>query len=222
MEENIENQKTEVIDNQLSDNKKTKCIMPSKMLLLINGILLIGLIILYVLFFNKNTSKEIKQNANSSDIKIAYVDTDSLRANYIMVKEMRDTLELSFEKLEKDMKQRQASFEARAREFQNKINSNTITMEQAQKTEQQLMAEQQNILELKDKYTNDLAEQEYLMNERFVDSVYNFLKRYNTSANFEYILGYTKGAGILFAEEKLNITNLVIEGLNNEYSNVKK
>ena len=217
-----EKQQTEVFEKNLSDIKKSKCNFFNKLLLPLNGILLIGLIILYILFFHQKNSKDIKQNINTADVKIAYVDTDSLRANYLLVKEMRDTLELNFKKLENDMKQRQSSFEARARDFQNKINSNSITMEQAQKTEQQLMMEQQNIMELKEKYTNELAEQEYVMNERFIDSVYNFLKRYNAKSNFEYILGYTKGAGILYADDNLDITPLVIEGLNNEYTNAKK
>lgn len=217
-----EKQQSAMFEQNLSDIKKNKCNIFNKLLLPLNGILLIGLIILYILFFNQKNAKDIKQNINTADVKIAYIDTDSLRANYQLVKEMRDTLEFNFKKLENDMKQRQSSFEARARDFQNKINSNSITMEQAQKTEQQLMMEQQNIMELKEKYTNELAEQEYMMNERFIDSVYNFLKRYNAKSNFEYILGYTKGAGILYADDNLDITPLVIEGLNNEYTNAKK
>jgi len=84
------------------------------------------------------------------------------------------------------------------------------------------MIEQQTLIDLKEQYTNTLAEQEYQMNQRFIDSVTNFLQRYNKNKSFDYILGYTKGGGILFANEKNDITYLVIEGLNKEYKNIKK
>jgi len=193
-----------------------------RLMFMFNGLLLAGLIILYILFFNSINSGNEAFAPDNSNSRIAFINTDSLKKHYLMVQEMHDTLEKRYNELDSEMKGRQSAFEARAREFQNKVNSNSITLEQAQKTEQQLMMEQQTLMELKDKYTTSLAEQEYGMNERFVDSVSNFLTRYNKNKTYDFILGYTKGAGILMADERLDITNMVIEGLNKEYLSANK
>ena len=55
------------------------------------------------------------------------------------------------------------------------------------------------------------------MQLQITDSVINFANRYNKTYNADYILGYTKGGGILVANEKYDITQDIITGLNEEY-----
>jgi Skp family chaperone for outer membrane proteins len=50
-----------------------------------------------------------------------------------------------------------------------------------------------------------------------LDTVTNFLKRYNRSYNFDYILGYANSGQILLASETLDITGDVVKELNKEY-----
>jgi outer membrane protein len=55
------------------------------------------------------------------------------------------------------------------------------------------------------------------MNVALIDSVMNFLKRYNDKYKFDYILGFTKGGNILFANDTLDVTQDVIKELNSAY-----
>jgi outer membrane protein len=55
------------------------------------------------------------------------------------------------------------------------------------------------------------------MNVALIDSVMNFLKRYNEKYKFDYILGFTKGGNILYANDTLDVTNDVIKELNAAY-----
>jgi outer membrane protein len=46
--------------------------------------------------------------------------------------------------------------------------------------------------------------------------VNEFLKHHKTKS-YNFVLGYQKGGGILYANDSLDITREVVVGLNNEY-----
>jgi outer membrane protein len=194
----------------------------SNLLLILNIILLLGLGVLYVLFFTKNPSgnstvaKSINK-INSGALGIAYINNDSVLANYEMVKRMRKSLESKSGQLEAEISAKQKAYEKDAAYFQEQVKSKAISEQSAQEIYQQLMQEQQKIVDLRDKYSADLQQQEYELNIMLLDSVTNFLKRYNTRYKFDYILGYNKGGNIFLANDTLNITNDVIREINQEF-----
>ena len=57
------------------------------------------------------------------------------------------------------------------------------------------------------------------MNVILVDSITNFLNRYNLQHNYDYVLGYSKGGGILLAKDTFNITDQVLAAMNEAYTN---
>ena len=60
------------------------------------------------------------------------------------------------------------------------------------------------------------------MNLRLLDTITNFLKRYNEIYKFDYILTYKMAGDILIANDTLDITNDVLKTLNKEYQERKK
>jgi outer membrane protein len=60
------------------------------------------------------------------------------------------------------------------------------------------------------------------MNETLIDTVTNFLKRYNKVYKFDYILGYKMAGEILLANDTLDITSDVVKALNQEYKDKGK
>jgi len=194
----------------------------SKLLLILNVILLFGLGVLYILFFTRNPSgnsavvKSINK-INSGALGIAYINNDSVLANYELVKRMRKDLESKSGRLETEISTKQKAYEKDAAYFQEQVKNKAISEQSAQEIYQQLMQEQQKIVDLRDKYSADLQQQEYELNVMLLDSVTNFLKRYNTRYKFDYILGYNKGGNIFLANDTLNITNDVIREINQEF-----
>jgi outer membrane protein len=194
----------------------------SKLLLILNVILLFGLGVLYILFFARNPSgnsavvKSINK-INSGALGIAYINNDSVLANYELVKRMRRDLESKSGRLENEISAKQKAYEKDAAYFQEQVKNKAISEQSAQEIYQQLMQEQQKIVDLRDKYSADLQQQEYELNVMLLDSVTNFLKRYNTRYKFDYILGYNKGGNIFLANDTLNITNDVIREINQEF-----
>lgn len=185
----------------------------------INAVLLTGLLILYfiVLKGDSGVPEKAIMKASEGSVTVAYVNSDSILANYSLVKDMRAELEKNSAKLEAELKNKQTAYEKDAAYFQDQVNKRTISEASAQEIYGSLMAEQQKLYELREKYSADLAKQEFDMNTLLLDSLNNFLKRYNTKMNFDYIFSYARGGNILTANDSLDITNEVLRLLNDEY-----
>lgn len=186
----------------------------------INLILLAGLAILYFIVLKPakpETNNRLSAKTAEGSIRVAYVNSDSIMANYELVKSMRNTLESKTRELENELRRKQAAFEKDAGYFQEQVNKRSISEASAQEIYAQLMNEQQKLYELREKYTAELADQEYELNLVLLDSLNNFLDRYNKKVNFDYIFSHTRGGNILHANDSLDITQDVLKLLNEEY-----
>jgi len=192
------------------------------LLLALNLVMLVGLIILYILHFTGSGSKNnalsgALAKANKGAISVAFVNNDSILSNYDLVKKMRADLEAKGKRLEGEVAAKQQAFEKDAAYFQEQVKKKAISDQSAQEIYGQLQQNQQSIYQLRDKYAAELQQSEMDMNVALIDSVMNFLKRYNEKSKFDYILGFTKGGNILFANDTLDVTKDVIKELNIAY-----
>jgi outer membrane protein len=190
--------------------------------LAIEMILLIGLAILYVLFFTSKKSAEpapslAYQKAGSKSVKVVFINIDSLNNQYIYVKKLKTDLEATGKRFESEILSEQAAFEKEATAFQKQAAANTIPEDKAKIMYEALMQKQQALSDKKERYTRQVAEKEQAMHLTLLDTVTNFLKRYNRNYKFDYILGYANSGQILLASDTLDITADVVKELNREY-----
>jgi len=197
----------------------------SGIILVLNVILLIGLGVLYWLFFTqkdqstpKHTPVEVKNTEPGSSLRIAYINSDTILSQYTLAIKKSVELEGKGRRMESDVRNRQEQYEKDATYFQEQIQSNALSEESAQFIYGQLMEEQQKIMELQEKYAGELAQAEYDVNVILLDSLTNFLDRLNVQYGYDYILGYTKAGNIFHTNPNLEITDIAIEGLNKEYA----
>jgi outer membrane protein len=195
------------------------------LLLIVNIVLFIGLIVLYGLYFFGTGKVEdqheqlvqMEDKLSESTSAIAYVSSDLLMEGYELAIKMRADFEGEQTRLENDLSRRQQTFQTEVEGFQRSINAGTISMDRAQAREQELMLMQQELVQLSDTYRERLAVREFEMNVELLDKISDFLERYNQEAGYDFILGYARGGGILFADEQFDITNEVLARLNEEY-----
>jgi outer membrane protein len=192
------------------------------MLLALNIVMLVGIIILYILHFSGSEAKNNRisgavEKANKGAISVAFVNNDSILSNYELVKKMRADLTEKGKRLEAEVAAKQKAFEKDAAYFQEQVAKKAISDQSAQEIYGQLQQNQQQIYQLRDKYTAELQQSEMDMNVALLDSVMNFLNRYNEKYKFDYILGFTKGGNILYANDTLDVTGDVLKALNEEY-----
>jgi outer membrane protein len=153
--------------------------------------------------------------------RIVFINSDSLKANYQLFKDLKASLEQTYKVKEADIKARQKTYEKDAAYFQEQVNKKSLSEKSAQMIYEDLMKVQQQLIDLRDQYTEELSRSEYDMNLQILDSIDVFLKRYNQEYGYDYILGYSKGSGILYAKDTLDITGDVIRKLNESYSSGK-
>ncbi|HNS16546.1 MAG TPA: OmpH family outer membrane protein [Bacteroidales bacterium] len=193
-----------------------------KINLLLTAILLLAVAVLYVLFFTmkKAPSGSASQNEglSESEVRVAYVESDSILAHYTLAIEKSKELEQKGKKMEAQLKTRQDQYQKDASYFQDQVAQNKLSEQSAQFIYNQLMEEQQKIYELQNQYASEMADIEMQVNIMLLDSVTNFLERLNHKLNFDYILGDNPGSNLLLKNPKFNITDQVIQGLNNEYA----
>lgn len=217
-ENNAANEKAATSDEKIALTKSNV----NPLFLALNLVTLAGVIILFILYFTgtnskNNTSSGAIAKANRGAISVAFVNNDSILNHYELVKKMRADLEAKGKRLEGEVAAKQQAFEKDAAYFQEQVKKKAISDQSAQEIYGQLQQNQQKIYELRDRYAAELQQSEMDMNVALIDSVMNFLKRYNDKYKFDYILGFTKGGNILYANDTLDVTNDVIKELNSAY-----
>lgn len=192
-------------------------------ILVFNFILLAGLVILYVLHFTGSkgsTDNSVTQalvKANKGSITVAFVNNDTILEKYDLVKKLKKELQAKSDRYTSEVASKQAAFEKDAAYFQEQVQKKAISEQSAQEIYSNLMENQQKIYDLRDRYAAELQQSEADMNVALLDSVMNFLKRYNEKYKFDYILGFNKVGNILYANDTLDITKDVLHELNKEY-----
>lgn len=186
--------------------------------LILNVILTIAVAVLYYLHFKGRQPEAGVVTAKPAEAKgrdIVYVNVDSLLTKYEYFKDTQKVLESKRFQLENDLA-------AKGRNLQNKVaffqqRAATMTQEQGRATEASLQKEQQDILAYRERAAQNLATEEQAKNKQLYDQIYDYLKKINAQNKYEFVLGYTKGGGILFANPSADQTKAVLDGLNKEY-----
>ena len=84
------------------------------------------------------------------------------------------------------------------------------------------MQEQQNLMQLRDQLSLELQEEEQVSNRRLINAIMEYLKEYNKDFNYQFVFSNSFGDNVLFANEELDITYSVLEGLNEQYESEKQ
>lgn len=182
-----------------------------------NIALSVAVVVLFFLHFSGNNSG-FSSGSDSTGVggrRIVYVQVDSLLTNYDYFDDTRKELESKRYQLENDLANRGRSLENEIKFFQQR--AQTMTLDQARATEAQLGQKQQELIAFRDRSAQTLAQEEADKNSELYDLIYAYIEKYNKDNKYEFVLGYTKGGGILYADSTLNITQKMIDGLNKDY-----
>ncbi len=190
--------------------------------IILNVILAIAVAVLYYLHFAGNgkgsTGKEGQsvQYIPISNSGIVFVNSDSLLEHYEFYKNAKKQFEASQTRIKSELKTQGENLQKEIEQYQQQA----IGMTDAEKMqkEEQLGMKQQQIMQRKEELLDKLDAEQSKSSEELYNRLNQYLKKYNEGKNYNFVLGYQKGGGILFANDSLNITKDVVEGLNKEYA----
>ena len=183
--------------------------------LALNAILLLAVAGLYYLHFSGSGNLKSADTSATKDLKIAYINSDSVLKYYDYFKAGKERLESKGKKLDQDLQGRAQSLQNEFESYQR--NSSTLTMGQARAVEEDLGKKRQN-LQL---YQESLSQEMQIEQEKMTKDLYNrmtsYLKKYGQEKDLQVVLKYDATSDLLFGGETLNISKDVINGLNELY-----
>ena len=160
--------------------------------------------------------------AAQSGLKIAYVDIDSLLSNYKLSVKLNNDMLRKTENAQLTLGEKAKSIQADMADFQKKLENNVFaTRERAESEQARIIKRQEEYARLEQRLAGEIAAEEQKNSIALRDSINNFMKEYNATHGYDIILS-RMGENILFANEALDITKEVIDGLNNRYKDESK
>lgn len=152
------------------------------------------------------------------NLKIRYIDEDSIMANYNLAKDINEAMLRRQNQFDAAQKQRGNEISKFGNAMQQKYQNNQYLTEEAfnadQAKLQKMQADAENYLAgLQQSIQNELNQSQI----QLLDSIDNFMKDYAKKKGFDMVL---RKSATLFIDEKYDVTNEVIEGLNKRYNKV--
>ena len=151
-----------------------------------------------------------------AELKIAYVEVDSIMTQYTFAKEYSALLEKKGQNIQATLAQKQQNLQAAAANFQQKIQQNAYTREQAEQIQMSLQKQNSDLQVLNQRLSGEFQAETEKYNNALRDSIQHFLAVYNKDKKYGLILSKA-GDNILYADKAYDITNEVIAGLNKAY-----
>lgn len=185
----------------------------------VNIILIIAVAYLYIDKFTGSDSESLTaeiSNVNNTDLSIVYINIDTLLRQYNYYDEVSTTLEERRGKLEIEYTRRAEALQGQIEDYQRTMTNMTVA--QAQAIEEDLSRKQQDLLQYRESIRQELLRDEAEITQKLYDRVSSFLKSYAEDKGLHFVLTYSAGSNLLYANNELEITNDVIEGLNDEYT----
>ena len=152
------------------------------------------------------------------NLKIRYIDEDSIMANYNLAKDINEAMLRRQNQFDAAQKQRANEISKFGNAMQQKYQNNQYLTEEAfnadQAKLQKMQADAENYLAgLQQSIQNELNQSQI----QLLDSIDNFMKDYAKKKGFDMVL---RKSATLFIDEKYDVTKEVIEGLNKRYNKV--
>ena len=152
----------------------------------------------------------------NSELKIAFVEVDSIMSQYEFCKEYSQILQKKGQNIQNTIAQKGQNLQAAANKFQQDLQNNKYTQQQAEAVNAGLQKQQADLQALQQRLGSEFQAETDKFNEALRDSIQHYLAKYNKDKNYSLILSKA-GDNILFADKAYDITNEVIAGLNKAY-----
>jgi outer membrane protein len=201
--------------------------------LILNVVLIIAVGVLYFMFFKQKSEGSYHSVRGDStqtidilqpalplpkgDQKIVYINLDTLQSKYEFIKKLNKDLDSKGRADQARLEAKANELQAEYMKYQQQFQAQTMTEQQAQDAQMDMERKKQALDLLDQKVTKDYTDEAKKAQDRYIDNLNEYLRRRSKEHHYAYVLGYVKGAQIIFANDSLDITKQVVDGLNKEY-----
>jgi outer membrane protein len=201
--------------------------------LILNVVLIIAVGVLYFMVFKQKSEWSYDSVGGDStptidilqpalplpkgDQKIVYINLDTLQSKYEFIKKLNKDLDSKGRADQARLEAKANELQAEYMKYQQQFQAQTMTEQQAQDAQMDMERKKQALDLLDQKVTKDYTDEAKKAQDRYIDNLNEYLRRRSKEHHYAYVLGYVKGAQIIFANDSLDITKQVVDGLNKEY-----
>jgi outer membrane protein len=185
--------------------------------LALNGVLIVAVGILYYLHFSSGSKANTATSDSTipSDIKIAYINSDTVLKYYDFFKSNVEKLEAKGKKLDQDLQNRAQSLQNDITAYQR--NYGSMTIGQAKAVEEDLGKKRQNLELYQRSLEQGLMEDQAKVQEELYLKITDYLKVYAQDKDLQVVLKYNTSSDLLYGGSGIDVTQDVIKGLNELY-----
>ena len=158
-------------------------------------------VLFYLVLKHPNTSNSdtatgpTKQGATMpSDVKIAYIDLDSLEAKYEYFNVKKSEFIARGASIKNTLAGKQKILEAEYNDAQNK--AATMTQMQLEQAQLHLQQKQQEIAQLEEQLGGGMQSDQMKFQEEYQNKVENYLAKYNKEKKYTFVLSYRRIAAM--------------------------
>jgi outer membrane protein len=194
--------------------------------LIINAVLAIAVGVLFFLHFRDCKPAATKTAASATGAPsapgtvIAYVDLDSMEANYTYYKDKKSDFEKQQKNLEASITSGMEALQREAYDFQQK--AQTMTQAQGEAAQNALLQKKAALEQQRDNGAQGLQSQMTQFNVEVYSKIDSVLQDYTKDHKLAYVLSYQRGGAILYRDKGLDITADVVSLLNKLGTPAKK
>jgi outer membrane protein len=199
--------------------------------LVLSSLSLVGVLVLFGIYFShqkesagsKTSTTQAASTSPAGSSKLAYVNIDSFESGYTVMKTKQEEFKKRQEQMESELQRSYQQMQNDAAEVQKKAQANTLTQAEYNSAEKRLMQMQQSLENRKQTLSEQLLKERDDFNKSLKAGLDSFFEEYNKDRRYDFIFYYSpSGSSLLYVNKALDITNEVINGMNERAKNSQK
>lgn len=163
---------------------------------------------------DKKSSTAVNVETNSSGLKIAYINGDSILLNFVEFRSESEAMDIKQRQAEEELQKKGTALEREFLAYQQQAQKGTMTGKEMEAREKYLSGKQESLIAERDKAAKAIMDETSEINDRLQKVLQDKLKEIKEKEGYDFILSYIAGGPILVADEKYDITTQVLKELN--------
>jgi outer membrane protein len=164
-----------------------------------------------------NTKPTDSIEEGSVGIRAAYYNVDSLNENYQLVKDVSADIERKIKNKSNSFEAEVKSFEKWATDMEKKMRNGELLSSEEKKFAEQFQKRQMELGQKEQRIGAEIQEMQMKELDRASNRVSGFVKDYALKHGYDMIFQFQKGGQIIYINEAFDVTEDIINGLNEEY-----
>ena len=167
---------------------------------------------------NITTSSTLISDENKHQMRIAFVNSDTVSKYYDFAEKIKTSLENKRNAAENQFKDKMNNYQKLRSDFEKAapIMGEREKMEKAQN----IMTLEQEIMKFEQGLSEQLAQEELKITEDYILKTHEYMQVIGKELGYDYVLSFRIGGPMLYADPAHDITQDVIELLNERYNSI--